>query len=204
MRRPLRPFTVETKKGARRADKPSQPVQAPSPFLEPEPVTERRRSSPQMKAAQALFEKPEPARALPGVPEAGARILRSLIEPPPPPLIFDDIADEPKRRGRKPGSKNKPRDVSLSPKTLARPESFASPKHRSKFAAFMVDGEAEQPEAPRAQPAPQLATLQQPADLTSLRRNGRLSRDQLPRGERWKARLPRYARGAGPVKRVQR
>ena len=98
MRRPIRPFTVETKKGIRRADKAEG---TPTPFLElePEPVAERRRSTPQMKAAQALFDKPAPASAQPGAPEAGARILRSLIDPPTVLPVCDDFPGEAVRRG---------------------------------------------------------------------------------------------------------
>jgi hypothetical protein len=119
MRRPIRPFTVETKKGIRRADKAEG---TPTPFLElePEPVAERRRSTPQMKAAQALFDKPAPASAQPGAPEAGARILRSLIDPPTVLPVCDDFPGEAVRPGRKPGSKNKPREGVL-PKNRERP-----------------------------------------------------------------------------------
>ena len=121
MRRSIRPFTVETKKTARRADKVDQPPQASmkSLFIEPEPVVEVRRHSPQRAAAEALFDKPAPVRAQPGAPEAGARILQSLIEPPIFPL-YDELLDAPVRRGRKPGSKNKPREGVL-PKNRERP-----------------------------------------------------------------------------------
>lgn len=203
MRRPIRPFTVETKKGARRADKPSEA--APMPFLElePEPVAERRRATPQMKAAQALFEKPAPAPAQPGAPEAGARILRSLVEPPPILPVFDDIPDEPKRRGRKPGSKNKPREGALASSRLASAKKPAHPL----WPDFMVIVDATgsvTASAPEPAYEPAAISAAAPLELTSLRRKGRLARDQLPRGERWKARLPRFARGAGSLKRVQR
>jgi len=198
MRRPIRPFTVETKKGARRAEKGSEVTPTPFLELEPEPVAERQRSTPQMKAAQALFDKPVPTPVQPGAPEAGARILRSLIEPQPVLPVFDDFPDEPVRRGRKPGSKNKPREGAL-----------ASAKKRGlpTWPDFMVIIDASV-----AKTASALGPLYEPAailaaastELTSPRRAGRLARDQLPRGERWKARLPRFARGTGWVKQAQR
>lgn len=197
MRRPIRPFTVETKKGARRADKAEA---APTPFLElePEPVAERKRSTPQMKAAQALFDKPAPASAQPGAPEAGARILRSLIEPPPVLPVFDDFPEEPVRRGRKPGSKNKPREGALA---------SAKNRERPLWLDFMANGDAGEHEAasaPEPDYEPPAILTVAPLNLTSLLRKGRLARDQLPRGERWKARLPHFARGASSFKRVQR
>jgi hypothetical protein len=195
MRRPIRPFTVETKKGIRRADKAEG---TPTPFLElePEPVAERRRSTPQMKAAQALFDKPAPASAQPGAPEAGARILRSLIDPPTVLPVCDDFPGEAVRPGRKPGSKNKPREGVL-PKNRERPL----------WPDFMTNGDAGAPEATSASEAvyePSGILTATPLQLTSLLRKGRLARDQFPRGERWKARLPRFARGASSFKRVQR
>ncbi len=180
MRRSIRPFTVETKKTARRADKVDQPPQASmkSLFIEPEPAVEVRRHSPQRAAAEALFDRPAPVRAQPGAPEAGARILQSLIEPP----VFqgyDDLLEEPVvRRGRKPGSKNKPREDAPPPRqgrTL-----------RPSWADFIAEAEAPEP-----------------AELTSLRRSGRMARDYLPRGERWKARLPKFARQSGWIKRAR-
>ena len=197
MRRPIRPFTVETKKGARRADKTEA---APTPFLElePEPIAERKRSTPQMKAAQALFDKPAPTPAQPGAPEAGARILRSLIEPPPVLPVFDDFPDEPMRRGRKPGSKNKPREVALV--SARKPE-------LPLWLDCTANGDAGEQEAATApEPSRESSAIltAAPLELTSLLRKGRIERDQMPRGERWKARLPRFARGASSFKRVQR
>lgn len=197
MRRPIRPFTVETKKGARRADKAET---TPTPFLElePEPVAERQRSTPQMKAAQALFDKPAPTPAQPGAPEAGARILRSLIEPPPVLPVPDDFPDEPVRRGRKPGSKNKPREIAL----------LGSKKPELPlWLDCIANGDVgEQEAASVAEPShePPAILTAAPLELTSLLRKGRIERDQMPRGERWKARLPRFARGASAFKRVQR
>ena len=202
MRRSIRPFTVETKKTARRADKVDQPPQASmkSLFIEPEPVVEVRRHSPQRAAAEALFDKPAPVRAQPGAPEAGARILQSLIEPQVFPG-YDELLEQPVvRRGRKPGSKNKPREDA--------PARAGQQKSQSAWSKFMAEAQerASEPETELAFAfAPTPAPLApEPAELTSLRRNGRLSRDQLPRGERWKARLPKFARQSGWVKRARR
>jgi len=199
MRRSIRPFTVETKKTARRADKVDQPPQASmkSLFIEPEPVVEVRRHSPQRAAAEALFDGPAPVRAQPGAPEAGARILQSLIEPP----VFqgyDDLLEEPVvRRGRKPGSKNKPREDAPPPRqgrTL-----------RPSWADFIAEAEApaSEPEIEFAFTPRPAALAPEPAELTSLRRSGRMARDYLPRGERWKARLPKFARQSGWIKRAR-
>lgn len=62
----------------------------------------------------------ETAKAAPG--PAGGRILRSLIEPPP---TVPDLP-EPARRGRKPGSKNKPKVGSAFPLPDAAPASAIS------------------------------------------------------------------------------
>lgn len=150
-----------------------------------------------MKAAQALFDKPAPVQPQPGMPEAGARVLRSLIEPPPVVPVFDDLLDEPVRRGRKPGSKNRPREAPLP---------TARKSSRQSWADFMVqDDEAQSMEAgqPAREPAESFVVVEMIAELPRLVRTGRLSRDQLPRAERWKARLPRFARGAGWIKRVR-
>lgn len=80
-----------------------------------------------MRAADALFARPTPKPAQspvaasgtlsdgtdvgssPAGVERGGRVLRALDEPPPPQLVALEAAHTPKRRGRKPGSKNKPK-----------------------------------------------------------------------------------------------
>lgn len=52
--------------------------------------------------------------------EAPRRILESLIEPPPPPPAAEDLIDRP-RRGRKPGSKNRPKFATGSTPVSALP-----------------------------------------------------------------------------------
>jgi len=202
MRRPQRPFTVEKKRGAR-AVAGERPQGAPErsdfepPAPQPQPFDHAR------AAAEALFggaagtarrkaaeENPEPAPAqkpaqtdetLGGPAPGGGRILQSLLdnaatapEPEPEPA--------PRRRGRKPGSRNKPKTPAEAPASAAN--------------APLFDFEDESERPALVTPAPAMAAPApgpSPARL-ALRRAGRVERASLPRAERWKARLPNYAR----------
>jgi hypothetical protein len=129
MRRDKRPFVVEVKRGAKRASPAQQPMTSPS-FDE---VFQR--------AEQALFGNPVDVPTAAPVefidpaggeqPIAPRRILEALPgegETVATPL--DDLA--PKRRGRKPGSKNKPREViAAEPKRRGRPPRAAGGSVRS-------------------------------------------------------------------------
>ena len=170
MRRPIRPFTVERKRGARptplrdpASEAPAAPITAP---IMPEP---RAPGAANWAAAEALFRGAGERK-----PDAPGRILQSLVEPPAPEPERDP---EPQvRRGRKPGSRNKP-------KTPQQAEQSPEPADIALFA----------PEEP--QPAARMDDAEAaPAVVIALHRRGRLSREDLPRGERWKARLPRFAR----------
>jgi hypothetical protein len=131
MRRPLKPFVTEYKASNRR-----NPVavgeqgvfeterQAPKPFdfmLKAEPEESYDAA---MRAADALFSIPAANKAADQVepvfnggspadsapPEKnGGRILRVLDEEPSPEYVALEVERAPKRRGRKPGSKNKPK-----------------------------------------------------------------------------------------------
>ncbi|MDB5572355.1 MAG: hypothetical protein JWN93_3538 [Hyphomicrobiales bacterium] len=186
MRRPLRPFTVEKKQGSRPAEKTaSTPAALPvfADLLEDPAPRKSAHRDPNLAAAEALFSRPAAAES----DAADARrILPSLEELPPTPLE-QLLAEEPKRRGRKPGSRNKPKALGE--------ESAAEPRKRGR-----KPGSKNKPRtAPGLEPEfmdnfvvePAPATF---APLTSLRRLGRIPRAELPRGERWKARLPRFAR----------
>ncbi len=60
---------------------------------------------------------------------AGGRVLRSLVEPPPP--VVEDLAP-PVRRGRKPGSKNKPKVQTTPVVMAAEPETAAERPRRGR------------------------------------------------------------------------
>lgn len=206
MRRPQRPFTVERKRGARAAagDRPQAAPELSDfepPAPPPQPFDHAR------AAAEALFggaagaarrkaaeENPEPASAqelaqtgaaLPGAAPGGGRILQSLLEPAgtTPEAELDPA---PRRRGRKPGSRNKAKAPTEAP---ARARKASAP-------LFDFEDESEpavlEMRAPDRAPG-MAATPLAPARL-ALRRPGRVERGSLPRSERWKARLPSYAR----------
>ncbi len=115
------------------------------------------------------------------------RILPSLDEPPAPVFVFEDEA--PKRRGRKPGSRNKAPKIERErqgPQTIDNVV-------RNVFEFWAREDAGAEPveqEGP-AVVAPTSAAVPPPLEL---RRRGRLAREELPRGQRWKARLPRFAR----------
>ena len=135
MRRPLKPFVTEYKASNRR--NPAAPGEqglfeterpAPKPFdfmskAEPEESYDAA-----MRAADALFSIPpadrtadedepladgagETAHAPSHSGKNGGRILRVLDEEPSPEYVALEAEHAPKRRGRKPGSKNKPKTV---------------------------------------------------------------------------------------------
>ena len=171
MRRPIRPFTVERKRGARPtplrdpgSEPPASPVTAP---ILPEP---RAPGGANWAAAEALFRGAGERKA-----DAPGRILQSLVEPPAPEPEREP--EPPVRRGRKPGSRNKP-------KTPEPTEQSPTPAEIDLLA----------PEEPQPAARPNDDAEAAPAVVIALHRRGRLSREDLPRGERWKARLPRFAR----------
>lgn len=124
----------------------------------------------------------------------GGRVLRAIEEPPIPGLAELEAAHAPKRRGRKPGSKNKakapvfdddaPRSAPQGPAAHARPTPSAPPP------AFRdMDFDAARPAAaaaPRTATKP-LATTYRARD------DARFSwvRTKLKPGEEWKRRLPK-------------
>jgi hypothetical protein len=189
MRRQIRPFTIEHKRGGRSPQPMEpQPFEVPAPSPEPAPVNAT--GATRWAAAEALFSAPSPAPNKPTEPEPAAttgRILPSLIEPPPPAPVYD-VEDAPRRRGRKPGSRNKPRE-GHGPKKI-------DAVMRNVF-DFWAREEEESPKAEVAAAAPAVhvrAPAPTPAAPLRLLRRGRVAREDLPRGQRWKARLPRFAR----------
>lgn len=188
MRRPVRPFTVEHKKSGRAA--PTQeagPVEMP-PL--PEPAAPKAVDGGRWAAAEALFSIPAPSVTAASVTTASGvtgRILPSLDEPQAPVFVFEDEA--PKRRGRKPGSRNKTPKIERErhdPQTIDNVvRNVFEFWSREEAAAGAAEGESP------AMVAPAPAVVLPPLEL---RRRGRIAREELPRGERWKARLPRFAR----------
>jgi hypothetical protein len=123
------------------------------------------------------------------------RILESLEEQPSRFANYTPLTEEPKRRGRKPADPEGD-PAAAPPKRRGRKPGPAAPADAREDADLdgELDADADMIEDDdgwmEAAPAP--AAL--PAELPTLRRAGRVPRSELPRGERWKARLPRYAR----------
>jgi hypothetical protein len=195
MRRPTRSFTIERKKGAR-AGQDKAADAAPPPFEPPAPPQPKSRPADANRAAaEALFKAPARATGATDAPER--RILQSLEEAPPKFENYQPLAEEPKKRGRKPGSKNKPKDgIADAPKKRGRkPGSKNKPKTAepvlSTAAWALMDDEDDvvASTTPLVVAPPRAVTAVQ-----ALRRTGRIPRAELPPGQRWKARLPRFAR----------
>lgn len=194
MRRPTRSFTIERKKGAR-AGQDKVADAAPPPFEPPAPPQPKSRPADANRAAaEALFKAPARAAKASDAPER--RILQSLEEEPPKFENYQPLAEEPKKRGRKPGSKNKPKEiVAEGPKKRGRkPGSKNKPKTTEPVLstaawALMDDEDVAETAAPLAIAPPRAVTA-----THALRRAGRIPRAELPPGQRWKARLPRFAR----------
>lgn len=190
MRRPVRPFTVEHKKSGRAAPAPESAV-IEMPLPPPEPARTKPLEGGRWAAAEALFSIPAPSEpAAPTsqiAPGATGRILPSLDEPPAPVFVFEDEA--PKRRGRKPGSRNKAPKIERERQGPQTVDNVV----RNVFEFWAredADAESVEQQSP-AVVAPAPAAVAPPLEL---RRRGRLAREELPRSERWKARLPRFAR----------
>ena len=118
MKRELKPFVVEVKRGKRRSLFGAQVE-----MLNAKPSEASRRADLALFAASSN----EPANSKSLNAEALGRILPSLIEvTPEPDVVREDMA--PRRRGRKPGSKNKPkvlRDVPAAVVEIAPPRAIA-------------------------------------------------------------------------------
>ena len=108
MKRPIKPFVVEVRKGQKKGDEPAQTSQ-PKPA--PKPGPRNASGDDALRRAQAMLfspsPAPSPAPAEVTPPGRTGRILASLDEPTAP-----VVADAPARkRGRPPGSLNKPKPV---------------------------------------------------------------------------------------------
>ncbi|MBX9760032.1 MAG: hypothetical protein K2Y29_14740 [Beijerinckiaceae bacterium] len=200
MRRPIRTFTIERKRPPRITILNDQPLFDLTPPPPPAPPAENRPSVPRWAAAEALFA-PQPQASPSSSSKNGAsapitgRILQSLVEPPAP-QVPDFAEDMPKRRGRKPGSRNKAR-IPLHPAD-AQDMDAQGPRTiekvmRNLFEFWAAEDDAPATEAVAVAPS-QTPVAVTPAPALQLRRRARIAREELPRGERWKARLPKFAR----------
>jgi hypothetical protein len=142
MRRPQKPFVTEYKPSTRRHPSSMGQPQAfaddgestpPKPFdlgrSDPNARSEDSYEA-ALRAADALFSTPSPtAKVEPATPTDGAarpdrpggRILQVIDDTPPEPVFEAEDDAAPKRRGRKPGSKNKPKMpvTSIDPTSVA-------------------------------------------------------------------------------------
>ena len=103
-----RRFVVEVKRGTSR-----------TAFTSPDTLAQKFSSAEEMLfggGAKSGAPQPSPVKAKPASPNG--RILESLIEPPPPLPVVEELSERP-RRGRKPGSKNKPKVQATSPAPVA-------------------------------------------------------------------------------------
>lgn len=122
MRRESRPFVVEVRRGQKRTPV-VPPVEQPE---QPPPLPDNGLDEIFRRAEAALFDRATPHRPEPSVAQDDSaaskrRILENLNEVDPLVALLAERG-EPSRRGRKPGSKNKPKDVSptkLDPSALA-------------------------------------------------------------------------------------
>lgn len=201
MRRPLKPFVTEYK-GSRRASPPfGEPAPVENERPAPKLAEARPRPEPEdsyeaaMRAADALFSAPVERKVEAhgkqqensGQPHTdapsernGGRILRVIDEAPPPQFAALEAEFAPKRRGRKPGSKNKPKMPALTPAfepqavDHALTVSAAVPQHVTAPAQRQVVALSDAPPAPRGE------------------KRYPWVRDRLKPGEDWKRRrLPR-------------
>lgn len=146
MRRPVRPFVTEYRGGTRRPAGQGQgpeidlfkselaksdPGQSGSPPSWTSPIAPSQPDYPEdgyeaaLRAADALFAgnrtsgpQPAPDGEAPK-PGSGGRVLRVLDEAPSPEMMRLEEEFAPKKRGRKPGSKNKPKIAALTAEPVA-------------------------------------------------------------------------------------
>ena len=104
MRREPRPFVVEVRRGQKKPQ-PTPPASPMPPSYEAMPDDEMMR-----RAEAALFGRAEPPQTGPSETAAAPRRILEVVPLEQPPVLDEQpIIEEPKRRGRKPGSKNRPK-----------------------------------------------------------------------------------------------
>jgi hypothetical protein len=120
MKRPIKPFVVEVRKGSKNQKKKT-PV---TDLLPVDLLEEKPRENGVLKRAEAALFKAAPKAEESVASSRSGRILESIA-------VGEPKAEEPlvesKRRGRPPGSRNKPRELQA-----ARPEAAEPPKRRGR------------------------------------------------------------------------
>ena len=120
MKRPIKPFVVEVRKGAK-VQKKKTPV---TDLLPMELLAEKPRENDALKRAEEALFKPAPKADEAAASNRSGRILETIA-------ASEQAVEEPlvegKRRGRPPGSRNKPRELEA-----ARPEPTVAPKRRGR------------------------------------------------------------------------
>lgn len=199
MRRQIRPFTIERKRGSRTTGAEA-PLLDLAPPPAPTPSAPQRPEAHRFAAAEALFSAPAPSRPASASAYEPAntdrspitgRILPSLVEQPAPQRDLTD--EEPRRRGRKPGSRNKAREP-LPGANIQAFDPQSTGAHGPRTIENVMRNLFEFWAAEDEQTAQTPAAKADPATPLQLRRRSRIARAELPRGERWKARLPKFAR----------
>ena len=104
MKRPIKPFVVEVRKGAK-TQKKKTPV---TDLLPVELFEEKPRENGALKRAEAALFKPAPTVDETGLANRSGRILESIAVGEEP--VEEPVA-EVRRRGRPPGARNKPKDI---------------------------------------------------------------------------------------------
>ena len=176
MRKEQKSFTVEVKR------RPGVTPKKPRAFVPPQPEPA---SSP---AAEALFRAPAPAAEPPGAPR---RILPCLVtEAALDAAQAEALADPdrvPRPRGR-PRKQRDPEDIApLAPRKRGRPRKLpAAPAERLTI--------AEKPARPAPVVFAPVAFAPPLAPISERAAARRAATAELPRGERWKRRLPKALR----------
>lgn len=168
MRKPIKPFAVEVRRRNTRAAPVARDLEAPAP----------------PPAAPAA---PAPALRPSAAPEPARRVLPCLVSEAAVASAAEETlaaAETRRKRGR---PKAAPDDAPRVKRPVGRP-----PKAQSELAPRKRGRPRKNPEAqPAPQPAP--ARIAAPAALERSERSLRRAADgaSLPRGQRWKRRLPR-------------
>jgi len=125
MKRPIKPFVVEVRKGQKAQTKKAPVVELPPLALFEE---QPRENEALRRAEAALFgvfaAKPDPSASS----NRSGRILETIPDEAP---VVEEPVIEGKRRGRPPGSRNKPKEAGETPVVSAQ-EAPAAPKRRGR------------------------------------------------------------------------
>lgn len=163
---------------------PASPKPSTKASIKPSP-------SPATPSTKAFFSDASPPEEQPFAPEAagraasaagGGRILRAIEETPVDPFAALEAERAPKRRGRKPGSKNKPKLPVTAMDAVVpahKPKLKPSPRH--------------EPKIPVAIPAILAAPASPPVMQQRSTERFAWVRTSLRPGEKWKRRIPKVA-----------